>query len=435
MAKRKREGEASSNPTKKVVIDAPSSSIKITSIIKPANPPVIATTPGIELPSNTSFEPYSLTSSETPSKRSRKDELILKSSSHPRLDYTAREEGQSSTEPHLKHYLGLYDPKTGELELIEAKKMVVRATVRDSDATEEDQAMSDIKPTMMDLKTNLGQTFGTKKAKKVIQDTVMNAISSPKKPGDSSIPAKINNAAKAMLQSVGDITSTMASREELQAVVDEAKPVPKVNLEAEEIEDAYDPKEIIGGDILNLIPVREWQEKAKHNEGIQVSSRFVAARVSSIALNHEATTRLRVLRYLYFLILFYLHSKPGRERGSRQIPPRDKLRTVLAPAPEAVIENIRRKFSEQGQMRKFHVHLLMTHCCVFASIVDNFEVDTQNLKDDLKLDQKMLNSYFHEIGGRVKPVTNKQENRTVHLARLALPLDFPKQRHLAPKRR
>ena len=421
---------------------------------------LIATTPGIQLPSNTAFEPYSLTSSETSSKRPRKDELILKSSSHPKLDYTAREEGQSSAEPHLKHYLGLYDPKTGELELIEAKKMVVRATVREHDVPEEDPASSDVKPvgnlqnnalifvrhsisglwltwiqTMMDLRTNLGQTFGTKKAKKVIQDTVMNAISSPKKPGDTSSPATINNAAKAMLQSVGDITSTMASREQLQAVVDEAKPIPKVNLEAEEIEDAYDPKEIIGSDILNLIPVREWQEKAKHNEGIQVSSRFVASRVTSIALNHDATTRLRVLRYLYFLILFYLYSKPGKERGTRSIPPRDKLRTLLAPAPEAVIENIRRKFSDAGQMRKFHVHLLMTHCCVFASIVDNFEVDTQNLKDDLKLDQKMLNSYFHEIGGRVKPVNNKQENRTVHLARLALPLDFPKQRHLAPKRR
>lgn len=82
------------------------------------------------------------------------NELTLKSTSHPRLDYTAREEGQSSTEPHLKHYLGLYDPKTGELELIEAKKMVIRATVREDEEMEDEPAdvkpVSDINPTQPD---------------------------------------------------------------------------------------------------------------------------------------------------------------------------------------------------------------------------------------------------------------------------------------------
>lgn len=287
---------------------------------------------------------------------------------------------------------------------------------------------------MRERKTDLGQTFGTKKARKAINDVVLNTISFTK-PGDSTPSTKIDNAAKAMLASVGEITSTMATREELQAVVDEAKPVPKANLDADEIEDVYDPKAIIGGDILNLVPIREWQEKAKHNENIQVLSRFVAARVSPIAINEDATTRLRVLRYFYFVLLFYLHTKPGKQRGTRSIPQRDKLRELLDPAPEAVIENIRRKFSDAGQMRKFHIDLLMTHCCAFACIVDNFEVDTQNLRDDLRIDQKAMNSYFHEIGSRVKPVSNKVENRTVHVARLALPLDFPKQRHLAPKRR
>lgn len=287
--------------------------------------------------------------------------------------------------------------------------------------------------TMMELKTDLGQTFGTKKAKKAIQENVLNAIAPQKKAGDA--PTKIDAAARAMLSSVGEVTSTMASREELQAVVDEAKPVPVANVDATEIQDVYDPKKIIGADILNLVPVREWQEKVQHKESIQVPSRFVAARVNRVAGNEEAVTRLRVLRYFFFVLLFYLHSKPGKARGTRSIPPREKLRELLAPAPEAVIESIRRKFSDRGEMRKFHIDLLMTHCCVFACIVDNFEVDTQNLRDDLKIDQKTMNGYFHEIGGRVKPVSNKDTKTTIHVARLTLPLNFPKQRHIAPKRR
>lgn len=296
---------------------------------------------------------------------------------------------------------------------------------------------------MMDRRTELGQMFGTKKAKKAIEETVLNAIAPQKKPGDDEPAAPIDAASRAMLSSVGDVTATMASREELQAAVDDAKPAPRPNLEATEIEDVYDPRAMIGSDVLNLVPVREWQEKVQHREGIQVMSRFVANRVNRVAGNASdvtdgedgSLTRLRVLRYFYFVLLMYLNTKPGRERGTRQLPPRDKLHTLLEPAPEAVVENIRRKFSDAGVMRKFHIDLLMTHCCVFACIVDNYEVDTQNLRDDLRIDQKTINAYFHEIGGRVKPVSNKAEGKTVHMGRLSLPLDFPKQRHLAPKRR
>lgn len=287
---------------------------------------------------------------------------------------------------------------------------------------------------MMERKTDLGQTFGTKKAKKAIRENVLNAIAPQRKAGDA--PTKIDNAAKAILSSVGGITTNMATREELQAAVDEAKPVPKANFDALDIQDVYDPNVIIGADVLNLVPIREWQEKARHKEGIQTASRFVAARVNAIATNDDAVTRLRVLRYFDFLLMFYLNTKPGKQRGTRQVPPRDKLRELMAPAPEAVVENIRRKFSDAGVIRKFHIDLLMAYCCVFACIVDNFEVDTQNLRDDLRVDQKTINQYFHEIGGRVKPVSNKAEGaRATHVARLTLPLDFPKQRQMAPRRK
>lgn len=280
---------------------------------------------------------------------------------------------------------------------------------------------------------DLGQTFGTRKARKAIEDKVLNAISPSKRPGDNS-PAKIDAASRAMLTSVGEVTSKMATREELDAVVNNAKPVPKANLDAEDISDAYDPYEIIGEETLNLVPIREWQEKARHKEGIQSPSRFVIHRVNALAANDDEELRLRVLRYLSFVLVFYLSTKPGRDRGTRQIPAREALREALAPAPEGVVENIRRKFSEDGQMRKFHIDLLMTHCCVFASIVDNFEVDTQNLRDDLRLDQKSVNQYFQEIGGRVRPVAVKGEGRATNVARLTLPLQFPRQRHIAPKR-
>ncbi|KAF4956429.1 hypothetical protein FSARC_11565 [Fusarium sarcochroum] len=436
--KRKRSGDGSAKPKKKVAIDAPPSSATVSSVLRPKFcPPVIATANGFEVPKNIPFHSYAPNaggkSKPKQPKSAGEKEFLLHSTAHRSLDYTVKSDGTRGSKPALNHFVGIYDPKTGKLQVVEAKKMTIRGSVRAKQASAAAAGERDMKQTMMDLKTDLGQTFGTKKAKKAIQENVLNAIAPQKKAGDA--PTKIDAAARAMLSSVGEITSTMASREELQAVVDEAKPVPIANMDATEIQDVYDPRKIIGADILKLVPVREWQEKVQHKDSIQVPSRFVAARVNQVAGNEEAVDRLRVLRYFFFVLLFYLHTKPGKVRGTRAIPPREKLRELLTPAPEAVIESIRRKFSDRGEMRKFHIDLLMTHCCVFASIVDNFEVDTQNLRDDLKIDQKTMNAYFHEIGGRVKPVTNKDTKTTITLARLTLPLNFPKQRHIAPKRR
>ncbi|KAI6778820.1 RNA polymerase I associated factor [Emericellopsis cladophorae] len=382
MAKRKREGEGSAKASKKVAIDAHAPQAKVIAAKNKS--------------------------------KSTQQELLLHSTSHPNLDYTAKEETSRGSKPLVNHYVGVYDPKTGTMQVIEAKKMVVRGA------------------TNFERRTELGQTFGTRKAKKALADVTLNAIGPVRRDADEPVKP-MDAASKAMLTSVGSITSTMASKEQLQAVVDEAKPVPKANLDATDILDVYDPNVIIGRDILNQVPIREWQEKAQHKESIQAPSRFVVSRVAPIAINADATLRLRVLRYLCFVLIFYMSTKPGRERGTRSIPPRDKLREALDPAPEAVVESIRRKFSDAGTMRKFHMDLLMTHCCVFSCIVDNFESDTQALRDDLRLDQKTINGYFHEIGGRVKPV--KTEHGTAQIGRLALPLDFPKQRHLAPKKR
>ncbi|KAM3463007.1 hypothetical protein NHJ6243_003622 [Beauveria neobassiana] len=437
--KRKRVADSAATSKKKVTIAGPPATVSVSKLVIPKScPPVIAMTPGFELPNDLVFHHYESKSearakSKQP-KTAMEKKLMLHSTSHHSINYTAREEdSQPGSKPLLNHFLGIYDPKTGKMEVVQAKKMVMRSTVRAKQASADAMEEKGAKQSMMDLKTDLGQTFGTKKAKKAINERVLNAISPQKKTGDQA--AEIDDASRAMLQSVGKVAAEMATREQLQAVVDDAKPLPPVNLNAEAIQDAYDPKVVIGADILDMLPIREWQEKVRHKEGVQTVSRFVASRVNAIASNPEGEERLRVLRYLSFVVAFYLNTKPGRQKGTRSIPSREKLREALAPAPEAVVENIRRKFSEAGEMRKFHIDLLMTHLCVFACITDNFEVDTQDLRHDMRTDDKTMNQYFREIGARVKPVTKKADGHVTSIARLILPLDFPKQRYIAPRKK
>lgn len=404
------------------------SAIKVSSVIQTkASPPVVATASGISVAKNTKYNTYSRPSTKK-SKHGAND-LLLHSSSHRTVDYTAREDKPAvgAGQPLLKHYIGVYDPASGQLQMVEAKKMVIRGSVRAQQAPEEDMQSRKLKQTTMNLKADLGQTFGTKKAKKALAAITENAIS-PRKARGGDAPLTLNASDKALMASIKDVTMNVATKEELQNAMDAAKPIPPGNYDAEEIQDVYKPEQLIGRDILELIQVSDWAEAVKNNEDVKLLSRFVAHRINRIGSGEQSVLRLRVLRYLYFLILLIHSSKKGRERGTKEVLKKDKLSEQFSPAPPPVVEAIRRKFSDNGIMRKQHVDLLVTHCCAFACILDNFETNTWDLKEDLQLEQKRMNQYFNEIGASIKRV--KAEGRTDCVARLKLPLEFPKIRQM-----
>lgn len=414
--------------TKSSESQSQNAAIKISSVIQtPASPPVIATASGISISKDTKYNTYSRRS--TKKSKHGADDLLLHSSSHRTVDYTAREDKPSvgAGQPLLKHYVGLFDPASGQLQLVEAKSMSIRGSVRTQQAPQKDMESRKLSQTTMNLKADLGQTFGTKKAKKALAAITENAIS-PRKPQGGDAPQALDASDKALMATIKDVTMSVATKEDLQNAMDAAKPVPRGNYEAEEIQDVYRPENLIGKDILELIQVNDWAEAVKNNEDIQLRSRFVAHRINRIGSGESAVLRLRVLRYLYFLVLLYLTSKKGKDRGTRDVLKKDKLTEELAPAPPPVVESIRRKFSDNGVMRKQHVDLLATHCAAFACILDNFETNTWDLKEDLGLEQKQMTQYFMEIGATMKKV--KAEGRMDSIARLRLPLVFPKIRQM-----
>lgn len=114
-----------------------------------------------------------------------------------------------------------------------------------------------------------------------------------------------------------------------------------------------------------------------------------------------------------------------------------------------------------SEMTKWKVDNLVTHICALALIIDNFETDVNDIREDLGLDNKQfvshecvgetlhtnllyrITQYFHEIGCAVTPPTEKDRERlrlskadvpNHRIARLRIPLDFPKQRIIAQRR-
>lgn len=286
---------------------------------------------------------------------------------------------------------------------------------------------------MMDLRNDLGQTFGTKKAKKAIQALTENAISTRKRREDGTFAAvAMNTADRAQLQAMQAATAGMSTRDELRETVERAKPIPRGNFAAREVQDVYVAGEMIGADTLATVAVRDWQEAVRAGEDIQLFSRFVAQRVNQVAARTDGLEQLRLLRYLYWVILYWQAARPGRERGTRRQPPREKLRELMDGAPEAMVEHIRQRFSDGGTIRKFQADLLITHCCAFACIIDGFEVNTYDLREDLKLEHQQMAQYFTEIGAHNKIV--KTDEAVSHVAKLALPLQFPNNMRLRRRR-
>ncbi|KAI0481575.1 RNA polymerase I associated factor, A49-like protein [Xylaria cf. heliscus] len=436
--KRKREQDGAAQPKKKVAIQTvsepvTSNTIKVASVqLNNSCPPVIATHPGLCLPSSVKFQAYSKAApSKSKKKHSKHDahsssSLLLHSSSHSKLDYTAKEEGPGGRESHLKHYIGVFDQATGKLSVVEARKMAVRGAVRAQQPKEEDLQSRTASKNMMELRNDLGQAFGTKKAKKALAAITENAIVDKDR--------KINTLAassQAMITAIGEVTHTMASKEDLQAAADAAKPVPPGNFEAQEIQDVYTPQGLIGGELLNAIPIKDWQDAVKKGANTMLTSAFIASRLTPVGEGPDSATRLKALRYLEFLIKF---SKLVKGRTPK-IPPPDKLRQLLQPAPEPVIQSIRRKFSSNQLIDKFHRDLLYTYCCALASILSNFEFETSKLRYDLGLDDKQFAQYFREIGGKIRKATGAEKGTQIQMAVLSLPLEFPKVRYLAPKKR
>lgn len=91
------------------------------------------------------FHPYQARDSPTTkSKNGFTKELLLHSRSHQNLDYTAREEEPRGSARLLNHFVGIYDAKNGKLDVVEAKRMVVRGLVRAKQVAEISTSESEI---------------------------------------------------------------------------------------------------------------------------------------------------------------------------------------------------------------------------------------------------------------------------------------------------
>ena len=136
----------------------------------------------------------------------------------------------------------------------------------------------------------------------------------------------------------------MPSREELQALVDESKPIPVVNQHAKTPAEVYPLEDLIGIDSLTAINVRPWEEAVKRGEDVKTISLFVSKRLRKIVENNDVK-KMKTLRYLLLLLEWSAALKPG-QKGAKKLPPKEEIRNAISEdIRDRILENIRRKFA------------------------------------------------------------------------------------------
>lgn len=97
-----------------------------------------ASAPGLSIPASIAFQTFHKQGPTNKEKhkhstKSKAQEILLHSREHPAINYTAREHPTGSDAHLTKHYVAVYDPQTGELQVVEARKMDVRSSLRIED--------------------------------------------------------------------------------------------------------------------------------------------------------------------------------------------------------------------------------------------------------------------------------------------------------------
>ena len=139
-------------------------------------------------------------------------------------------------------------------------------------------------------------------------------------------------------------TASMPTLSERQSASNDAKPIPKPNLDAKTAAEVYPIEQLIGLEILKSIHVRDWIEKVEAGEDIMTKSRFVSGRIRKVVKSKEVRL-MKTLKSILLLVEWYRCLK-APSKGLRKIPRREEIVETIPEASEAVLDAIVHKFAE-----------------------------------------------------------------------------------------
>lgn len=177
-----------------------------------------------------------------------------------------------------KYVLGVYDSKSGSIKLIPNTKFFSGRVNSSKTLINDAKLIKKLKRkdissegTFAERRNALGEEFGTKKAKKAINEAVKNKIDS----------GMLESSQIDIVDGIRETTKSMPNREEMAKLVErENRVAPPCYPDATNVEDIYPINEIVPDEILELFPVdiffnAEKEEGEEGEEGEEVEDELV----------------------------------------------------------------------------------------------------------------------------------------------------------------
>ncbi|KAK7688536.1 hypothetical protein QCA50_008074 [Cerrena zonata] len=390
--------------------------------------PVLASFPAIEPSSSTSFQCYLRNKKEEEKDFASKDTLIAgETDTVEFVSSNSREATAGSS-----YLVGIYDKRTGKTTFRPAPIHILTRQVK---------ALKNLKPIEVSvderirLRNNLGETFGTKKAKAAIRAQERKRID---------VDA-IQGVASHLQSRIEENTVNLPTKEEAKAEADAGRLIPPYNAEAQLPQDAYPLHGIIPETEFNALSVSGLKD-ASNSQERQALLPFSRSSWLRHKLNLEFATpkpktkNLKILLYISTLWAFKL--------ASRQVNDKEVLQKRLKGIPTAVIDGLLSRFTE-GTRATSELKVtsqmetrILTHAFALCLFIDDFATDSGAIAQDLSMDPTKVNTLFRSLGCKVTTLTQSEVKRlglpdsslnSKH-AVLKVPLEFPTARVKRSKR-
>ncbi|KIW97280.1 uncharacterized protein Z519_02672 [Cladophialophora bantiana CBS 173.52] len=438
MAEKKR--KASSLESERPPKRPQTNTIKVTHLSGPeVAKPLVASSPGVTLPSDLSFNGFSKKQPVTG-----RSSLLLQSSDHPTIDYVATESSTTDgAEKNVKHYIAVFDPASNKLKVVGARKMTVRSTVRQLDKGSDDEEDEDTKPAPTPSRAALTQAFGTKKSKRVVTSSAENRLLA-RDGEDRDHP--VSNAILSSIKEEDD-PAVMA---DAGAASRANKPLPQANLDTTDITQVYNLSSLVFPGpyrtTLSQMPIAFWKECVKKKKPVSTHLRFVATRVGYLAQRHlkqpdneEVLIKLQILRYIQLLVeihKYVSHQSPRRTLAQPELWP--KGTTTDASLSTAFKGKLMSHFFPNNTPTVFNKTLLTSTILALTLHIPppNFSpgespktlfTEPSDITLDLAMPHAEISKLYRELGCKMESMTDGELQRYGWDKVLSSPLPPPQQ--------
>uniref|UniRef100_A0A060T7S5 ARAD1B22308p n=1 Tax=Blastobotrys adeninivorans TaxID=409370 RepID=A0A060T7S5_BLAAD len=299
-----------------------------------------------------------------------------------------------------------YNPDTNEVEIFPASVVKVESTVKAKNRQDLEHRIKQANVRNSELRTALGEAFGTKKAKKAISDMERNRIDA----------SRLEDIEGAIVDTVMTSTESLPTQEERAKAQSEERPIPPYNLETSQVDEVYPVEGIIPkhemaairvGAIAKEPTVEKRQALLPHK-----SSHYIAAKLAGLEKGvGEQQEKLKLIYYASLLLAVY----ENRRQSNRLA-----LAAKLGNPPEVLVGGILDRFAvnKAGQFgrskdRSFaidpaHEHKMLCYFLALALRLDNYVLEVAPLANELSMKPSKLQELLKALGCSIKPATSAQ---------------------------